>query len=149
MKEILESAKLLKNEIIRFRRTIHENPEVGDHLPETTKFVMGKLREFGYDPKEICDSGIIATIKGEKPGKTFLLRADMDSLPVSEESSCEFKSHNGNMHACGHDLHTAMLLGAAKLLKQYEDQIEGTIKLVFQPDEEGFTGAKKCLMLEF
>lgn len=145
MKEILESAKLLKNEIIRFRRTIHENPEVGDHLPETTKFVMGKLREFGYDPKEICDSGIIATIKGEKPGKTFLLRADMDSLPVSEESSYEFKSHNGNMHACGHDLHTAMLLGAAKLLKQYEDQIEGTIKLVFQPDEEGFTGAKKML----
>lgn len=69
----------------------------------------------------------------------------MDALPMKEETSCDFKSTNGCMHSCGHDMHTAMLLGAAKLLKQNQNQIEGTIKLVFQPDEEGFTGAKKML----
>lgn len=106
---------------------------------------MDKLKEFGYEPTEICESGIVATISGEKPGKTFLLRADMDALPMKEETSCDFKSTNGCMHSCGHDMHTAMLLGAAKLLKQNQSQIEGTIKLVFQPDEEGFTGAKKMI----
>ncbi len=106
---------------------------------------MDKLKEFGYEPEEICESGIVATIKGNKPGKTFLLRADMDALPMAEATECDFKSNNGCMHSCGHDMHTAMLLGAAKLLRQNQDEIEGTIKLVFQPDEEGFTGAKKML----
>ena len=106
---------------------------------------MNKLREFGYEPKEICESGIVAIIKGSKPGKTFLLRADMDALPIKESTECSFKSNNGCMHACGHDMHTAMLLGAARLLKENQDKIEGTVKLVFQPDEEGFTGAKKML----
>ena len=76
---------------------------------------MDKLVEFGYSPEEICESGIVATIKGNKPGKTFLLRADMDALPIAEKTSCDFKSTNGCMHACGHDMHTAMLLGAARL----------------------------------
>ncbi len=145
MKKILESAQLIKDEIIDIRRHIHKNPEVGEYLPKTTTYVMDKLREFGYEPEEICESGVVATIKGKKPGKTFLLRADMDSLPINEETSCDFKSTNGNMHACGHDMHTAMLLGAAKLLKEYEDELEGNVKLVFQADEEGFTGAKKMI----
>lgn len=145
MKKILESAKLLKDELVEIRRHIHAHPEVGAHLPETTAFVKQKLEEFGYAPQEICESGIVATIGGKKPGKTFLLRADMDSLPITEETSCSFKSTNGSMHACGHDMHATMLLGAAKLLREYEDEIEGTVKLVFQPDEEGFTGAKKML----
>lgn len=145
MTKILESAKLLREELIEIRRHIHAHPEVGEHLPETTNFVKQKLKEYGYEPQEICDSGIVATIGGKKPGKTFLLRADMDSLPIKEESSCTFKSTNGCMHACGHDMHTTMLLGAAKLLREYEDEIQGTVKLVFQPDEEGFTGAKKML----
>ena len=106
---------------------------------------MDKLREMGYEPEEICESGIVATISGPKPGKTFLLRADMDALPMEEATACEFSAKNGNMHSCGHDMHSAMLLGAAKLLKQNQDQIEGTVKLVFQPDEEGFTGAKKMI----
>jgi amidohydrolase len=145
MNKFMEQAQAIKDEIISFRRTIHENPEVGEHLPKTTAFVMDKLRELGYDPKEICDSGIVATIEGSKPGKTFMLRADMDALPMAEATSCSFKSNNGAMHSCGHDMHTAMLLGAAKLLRENQDQIEGTVKLVFQPDEEGFTGAKKMI----
>ena len=145
MNEFLQQAQQIKEDIISYRRTIHSNPEVGDTLPKTKAYVMDKLKEFGYSPEEICESGIVATIKGEKEGKTFLLRADMDALPVKEATECEFKSTNGCMHACGHDMHTAMLLGAARLLKQNQDKIEGTVKLVFQPDEEGFTGAKKML----
>ncbi|CDM68903.1 thermostable carboxypeptidase 2 [Clostridium bornimense] len=145
MNKFMEQAKLIKEDIVSYRRTLHSNPEVGPELPKTKTYVMDKLRELGYDPKEICESGIVATIEGNKPGKTFLLRADMDALPVKEAAVCDFKSNNGCMHACGHDMHTAMLLGAAKLLKQNQDEIEGTIKLVFQPDEEGFTGAKKMI----
>ena len=145
MNKILEQAQNIKNDIVEYRRTIHENPEVGDTLPKTKAYVMDKLREFGYEPTEICESGIVATIEGPKPGKTFLLRADMDALPMEETPNCDFASKNGAMHSCGHDMHTAMLLGAAKLLKQNQDQIEGIVKLVFQPDEEGFTGAKKMI----
>ena len=145
MNKIINQAKLIKDDLINYRRIIHSNPEVGAELPKTKAYVMDKLKEFGYDPKEICESGIVATIQGNKPGKTFLLRADMDALPISESTECDFKSTNGYMHACGHDMHTTMLLGAAKLLKENQDEIEGTIKLVFQPDEEGFTGAKKMI----
>ncbi|WP_298127200.1 M20 family metallopeptidase [uncultured Clostridium sp.] len=145
MNDFIGKAKLIKDDIVGYRRDIHENPEVGAELHKTKAYVMNKLREFGYEPKEICESGIVAIIKGSKPGKTFLLRADMDALPIKESTECSFKSNNGCMHACGHDMHTAMLLGAARLLKENQDKIEGTVKLVFQPDEEGFTGAKKML----
>ena len=143
MNKFMEQAKSIKDEIVGYRRTIHQNPEVGAELPKTKAYVIEKLKEFGYYPKEICESGIVATIEGNKPGKTFLLRADMDALPMAEATECDFKANNGCMHSCGHDMHTAMLLGAAKLLKENQDEIEGTVKLVFQPDEEGFTGAKK------
>ncbi len=145
---LLKQGEELEQEIIGFRREIHENPETGKSLPRTKEFVMKKLREFGYEPREICESGIVAEISGpnsENGGKTLLLRADMDALPVLEQTDCEFKSTNGRMHACGHDMHAAMLLGAAKLLKQNQNLLEGTVKLVFQPDEEGFTGAKSMI----
>ena len=145
MNKFMEQAQAIKGDIVEYRRTIHSNPEVGAELPKTKAYVMDKLREFGYEPKEICESGIVATIEGNKPGKTFLLRADMDALPMTEATSCDFKATNGAMHSCGHDMHTAMLLGAARLLRENQDQIEGTVKLVFQPDEEGFTGAKKMI----
>lgn len=145
MNKFMEQAIAIKDDIVEYRRTIHSNPEVGAELPKTKAYVMDKLREFGYTPEEICESGIVTTIEGAKPGKTFLLRADMDALPMAEANECSFKSTNGCMHSCGHDMHSAMLLGAAKLLKENQDQIEGTVKLVFQPDEEGFTGAKKML----
>ena len=145
MNKFMEQAIAIKDDIVEYRRTIHSNPEVGAELPKTKAYVMDKLREFGYTAEEICESGIVTTIEGAKPGKTFLLRADMDALPMAEATSCDFKATNGAMHSCGHDMHTAMLLGAARLLKQNQDQIEGTVKLVFQPDEEGFTGAKKMI----
>ena len=145
MNKFMEQAIAIKDDIVEYRRTIHSNPEVGAELPKTKAYVMDKLREFGYTPEEICESGIVTTIEGAKPGKTFLLRADMDALPMAEATDCDFKATNGAMHSCGHDMHTAMLLGAAKLLKQNQDEIEGTVKLVFQPDEEGFTGAKKMI----
>ena len=127
MNEFIEKAKLIKDDIISYRRTIHSNPEVGPNLPKTKAYVMDKLKELGYDPKEICESGIVATIEGRKTGKTFLLRADMDALPMAEATECDFKSTNGCMHSCGHDMHTSMLLGAARLLKENQDEIEGTI----------------------
>ena len=145
MNKFMEQAIAIKDDIVEYRRVIHSNPEVGAELPKTKAYVMDKLREFGYEPEEICESGIVATIEGSKPGKTFLLRADMDALPMAEATDCDFKATNGAMHSCGHDMHTAMLLGAAKLLKQNQDEIEGTVKLVVQPDEEGFTGAKKMI----
>ena len=142
---ILEAAEQLKEELLQIRRTIHQNPEVGPSLPQTKEFVMKKLQEYGYQPEEICESGIVATLEGGKPGKTILLRADMDALSIQEKAPVSFASENGKMHACGHDMHATMLLGAAKLLMEHREEIEGKVKLVFQPDEEGFTGAKAML----
>ena len=142
---ILEAAEQLKEELLQIRRTIHQNPEAGPSLPHTKEFVMKKLREYGYQPEEICESGIVATLEGGKPGKTILLRADMDALSILEKAPVSFASENGKMHACGHDMHATMLLGAARLLMEHREEIEGQVKLVFQPDEEGFTGAKAML----
>ena len=145
MNKILEQAQNIKNDIVEYRRTIHENPEVGDTLPKTKAYVINKLREFGYEPTEICESGIVATIEGPKPGKTFLLRADMDALPMEETPNCEFAAKNGAMHSCGHDMHTAILLGAAQILKENVDELEGNVRLMFQPNEEAFLGSKAMI----
>lgn len=140
MTNLIQEAKDLQETLIKDRRYIHENAEVHNELPVTAAYVIARLREIGYEPKEICKSGIVA-IAGKKPGKTILLRSDMDALPIVEENELEFKSKSEFMHACGHDLHTAMLLGAAKLLKDHEDEIEGQVKLMFQPAEETLSGA--------
>ncbi len=143
--ELLAAAQEIKQEILIDRRTIHQHPEVGTHLPITKSYVIKRLIELGYKPQKVCDSGIVATITGKDTGRCILLRADMDALHIQEQTDLDFKSQNDAMHACGHDMHTAMLLGAAKLLRQYQTQLNGTVKLVFQPDEEGFTGAKSML----
>ncbi len=145
MKKMVAAAKGLQEDIVAYRRVLHKNPEIGMELSVTTAFVKNELKKMGYEPQEICQSGLVATVGGKKPGKVILLRADMDALPVMEETDETFKSSNGNMHACGHDFHTAMLLGAAKLLKQREDEIEGTVKLMFQPGEETLQGAKAMI----
>lgn len=141
MSEMLKSAESLKETMIKHRRTIHQNPELGSILPVTAAYVIHALREMGYDPEEICPSSVVALAVGKKPGKTLLLRADMDGLPMTEDTDLPFKSENHCMHACGHDLHTAMLLGAAQLIKQREEEIQGTVKFMFQPGEETLTGA--------
>ena len=108
---------------------------------EQVKVSFDKLKKMGYEPQRMGSSGLVATV-GKGNGKTFLLRADMDALPVTEQADIDFKSTNGNMHACGHDMHTTSLLGAAQLLKAHEAEIEGTVKLMFQPAEETMDGGK-------
>lgn len=140
-----ERAKEIKDNIISYRRNLHSNAEIGINLPFTTEFVMKTLKSFGYEPKQIIDSGVVATI-GNGEGPCILLRADMDALPMIEESGVDFCSKNqGAAHTCGHDLHSAMLLGAAKMLKENEEKINGTVKLMFQPGEETFQGAKAMI----
>ena len=139
--ELLSEASQLQETIISERRYLHQHPETGFDLHDTKAFVKKELEDMGYEPKECGKSGLIALAGGKKEGKVFLVRADMDALPMKEEADVEFASKNGRMHACGHDMHTSMLLGAARLLKKHEDEIEGTVKLMFQPAEEIFQGS--------
>lgn len=141
---LLKEINEYKDELIAIRREIHANPEVGFELHKTKAYVKSKLEAWGYDVQECGKAGLVTTV-GHKEGKVFLLRADMDALAMSEESGESFAATNGNMHACGHDFHTTMLLGAAKYLKQHEDEIQGVIKLMFQPAEEIFEGAKDMI----
>ena len=134
-------AEAIRETIISNRHYLHQIPELGLDLPQTAAFVEEKLREMGYEPQRVGECGIVALV-GKGNGKCFLLRADMDGLPVVEDTGLDFKSTNGRMHACGHDCHAAMLLGAAQLLKAHEDEIEGTVKLMFQPGEETMEGGK-------
>ena len=141
-KDLLNEAKALEPQLQTWRRTLHRHPEVGFDLPQTKALVKQALTEMGYAPQDCGKAGVLALAGGKKPGKTLLLRGDMDALPIQEQSGEEFSSEiPGRMHGCGHDMHTAMMLGAAKLLKAHEDEIEGTVKLEFQPAEEIFQGS--------
>lgn len=134
----------LKDETIQNRRNIHKNAEVGLDTPKTKAFVIEKLKEYGLEPEE-CGYGVTALL-GKKEGKVLLLRADMDALPMAEQSGEEFACPSGKeSHTCGHDFHAAMLLTAAKMLKENEDLIDGTIKFMFQPAEETFEGSKNMI----
>lgn len=126
--------------LVSCRRTLHQIPELHFELPETSAFVAAQLEQMDIPYYTVENGGIVALIGKKQPGKTFLLRADMDALPLPEQSGEPFSSTNGRMHACGHDLHTAMLLCAAKLLKEREEHLPGKIKLVFQSNEEGIAG---------
>ncbi len=142
MSHILERAKEIQGELIKWRRHIHQNPELGLDLPDTTAYVVNELQAMGYKPQIICKCSIVAILEGAYPGETLLLRADMDALPMDEINDLSFKSKNaGVAHMCGHDTHTAMLLGAAKILIENKDKIHGKIKFMFQPGEEGYNGA--------
>jgi hippurate hydrolase len=149
--ELLNQAAALQNTLIENRHYLHSHPETGFDLKNTVSYVKKELENMGYKPVECGKAGLVATAGGKKPGKVFLIRGDMDALPVTEESGVDFASTNGNMHACGHDMHTSMMLGAARLLKAHEAEIDGTVKLMFQPAEEIFEGSKdmiKCGLLE-
>lgn len=139
--QLLKEAAAQGEWVSQQRRWLHAHPETGFDLNETLPYVEQQLIGLGYQPKRCGKAGLVALAGGKRPGKVFLIRADMDALPVKEESGEPFASDSGRMHACGHDMHTAMLLGAAKLLKEHEEEIEGTVKLMFQPAEEIFGGA--------
>lgn len=143
-KTILFEAKAIEDELIAHRRHLHQNPELGFDLPETTAYVMQQLREYGYAPKTVGKAGISAVI-GPDGGKTFLIRGDMDALPMKEETGLPFSSINGKMHACGHDFHTAAVFGAALLLQERKEELQGTVKILFQPAEESSHGAETVL----
>ncbi len=149
-----DRAQELNAELLENRRYLHRHAEVGMHLPKTKAYVMEKLAEYGLEPKE-CGEGVTALIGGaglgnkeaeQNSGKVLLLRADMDALPMREESGLTFAGADGTAaHTCGHDCHAAMLLTAAKMLKEREDELEGTVKLMFQPAEEILKGSKHMI----
>ncbi len=138
-------------EITAIRRHLHQYPELSFHEVETGKFISEKLTEFGIENEHgWAGNGVVALIKGKKPArKTIALRADIDALPITEASEIPYKSCNeGVMHACGHDVHTSCLLGAAKILNSLRDEFDGTVKLIFQPAEEKLPGGASILIKE-
>lgn len=144
-----ERTLALKNELVENRRYLHTNAETGLEMPKAKAYIMKKLTEYGIDPKSCGKAGVTATIghtgKGHT-GKVILLRADMDALPIREESGLDFACTTGDKaHACGHDFHAAMLLTAAKLLKEDEENLKGIVRLMFQPGEEIFEGAQDMI----
>ncbi|KPU62507.1 peptidase M20 [Thermococcus sp. EP1] len=143
---IIDLAKQLEPYVIERRRDFHMYPEVKFEETRTSSIVEEELKQLGYKVLRTAETGIIGILNGGKEGKTVALRADMDALPIQEENDVPYKSRiPGKMHACGHDAHTAMLLGAAKILAEIKEHLGGTVKLIFQPGEEGGAGAKKIV----
>lgn len=135
-------------ETVRLRRAIHRRPELAFEEHETAALVAETLREIGLDPiTGVATTGVVAHIEGGRPGPTVALRADLDALPILEATGLDFASEtDGTMHACGHDAHTAMLLGAARVLHALRDDIAGTVRLVFQPSEEKAPGGASVMI---
>jgi len=145
---LLQEAQTLQPEVVGLRRRIHRHPELGLHLPRTQSAVLEALDGLGLSTRKGDRlTSVVASLDGARPGPAILLRADMDALPVHEETGFEFASEvDGVMHACGHDAHVAMLVGAARLLARRREQLAGRVVFMFQPGEEGYHGAR--LMLE-
>ncbi len=143
MSELMTRAQALKDEFIEFRRDFHRNPELGMQEVRTASIVAEHLRDLGIEVTTgIANTAVVGLLKGGQPGKTIALRADMDALTIPEQSGAEYASTiAGKMHACGHDGHTAILMGVAKLLSEMKDEIPGNVKFFFQPAEEGPGGA--------
>ena len=146
MFNIIQEVKKIEKDIINWRRKLHQIPEVGLNLPKTSRFIMDELDNMNIEYHTLVNgNAIVGLIKGKEEGKTIGLRADTDALPVKEETGLEFASDNGCMHACGHDGHTAVLLGVAKILNENKDKFKGNVKLLFQPGEEYPGGAKPMI----
>ena len=148
--KIKDLAKIYSEEFIQIRHHLHKHPELSYKEFETSKFVQGKLSEWHIDFEVMATTGVIGILKGKNPWKKVIaLRADMDALPITEQNQIDYKSQNeGVMHACGHDVHTTCLLGAAKILSELKNEWEGTIKLIFQPGEEKNPGGASLLIKE-
>ena len=142
----IESAINLEyDRCVRDRRILHENAETGFELNKTYRYVYESLIEMGLTPIKVGKCGLVAEISGSESGRCIMLRADMDALPIGEETGLDFSSKNGAMHACGHDMHTAMLLSASRILSQNIDIIKGRVIFVFQPAEEILSGARDMI----
>ncbi len=148
--KIKQLAKKFAPEFIEVRHHLHAHPELSYKEFETSKFVQQKLTEFGIPFEIKATTGVIGLIEGKNPSKRIIaLRADMDALPIKEENDIPYKSQNeGIMHACGHDVHTSVLLGASKILSELKNEFEGTVKLIFQPGEERNPGGASLLIKE-
>ncbi len=134
------------SETVEIRRELHSCPEIGRQEHRTTEAIIGYLEKWGISYERLIETGVVATVKGEKEGITTALRADIDALGIGEKTDVPFKSrHEGFMHACGHDIHTASLLGAAKIINENKADLSGTVKFIFQPDEEGDGGAQRLI----
>lgn len=142
---MLKEAMDIKQQIKADYEHLHACPEVGFELTKTRAYVKKRLLEMGYQPMDCGKAGIVAIAGNVDTGKSFLLRVDMDALHIKEEADVSFRSTNGNMHACGHDAHTAMLLGAAKIIKYHEQELGGLVKFMFQPAEEILEGARDMI----
>lgn len=141
-KNLLYCNKEVFQKMVGMRRDLHRIPEIAFNEFKTSEYVCNRLKELGIEYKIIAKTGVVGLIRGKEGGKNLLLRADMDALPVTEITDSEYKStHEGMMHACGHDFHTAALLGTAQVLCELKNDFYGNVKLVFQPAEEGVGGA--------
>lgn len=140
--DVLSKVKEVQKDMVAWRRDLHQIPELGLELPKTSEYVRKVLDEIGIEYHTLINgNAIVALIRGGEKGKTIAIRADMDALPIKEETGLDFASTNGYMHACGHDGHTAILLGTAKVLHENRDKLKGNVKLLFQPGEEYPGGA--------
>ncbi len=149
--EIKRRAEQYREEVISLRRTIHANPELAFEEYETAGLVSAYLEKHGIDHATgIAKTGVVGIIRGRNPeSRTVALRADMDALPIHEKNEVDYRSlHDGRMHACGHDVHTASLLGAARILSELRDRFQGSVKLIFQPSEEKYPGGAKVMIEE-
>lgn len=137
-------------DVVHLRRTIHRNPELAFEERETARLVADTLRPLGFELAEgVAKTGVVATLRGGRPGRTLALRADMDALPIQEANEFEFASQNpGKMHACGHDAHTSSLLGTALILHRLREELPGTVRFIFQPSEERLPGGAKPMIDE-
>ncbi|HEX7711598.1 MAG TPA: M20 family metallopeptidase [Sphingomonadaceae bacterium] len=144
---LLEDARAIADRVVNLRRAIHAEPELGLETPKTRAKVRAELADLPLEWREGTScTGAVATLKGGRPGPSVLLRGDMDALPMQEETGLEFASNiPGRMHACGHDTHTAMLAGAARVLAGRREELAGEVRFMFQPGEEGFHGARFML----
>ncbi len=142
-KQILQKSKIINQKLINHRRFLHKCPETGFDTDKTSEYIYSALCTIGVECSFICRNTVVASIYG-KGNKTVLLRTDIDALPINEETGLDFSSKNGNMHACGHDMHTAMLLGAAEVLQSFRNELCGNVRLLFQPAEEILSGAQKA-----
>ena len=145
-KSLLEKAKALAPYLQEVFFQIHQNPELSEQEYKTQALIMAELEKMGIEATPIAETGVMGIIRGGKPGKTIAFRADMDALPIQEQTDLPYRSQTeGVMHACGHDAHTAILLGAAKMLSAKKDMLQGNVKLFFQPAEEGWGGAERMI----